>query len=535
MAYHLFKRLQKASASKESKPKNENRTQDIQRWLKDIHDVLNKDIVEDNNNERPDDAISLSDYLSVINQVVKYTENAKSGRNSKGEIISGKSGTNEQKEQSDKINDVDLEDEHLATSRIKNFCKLMGVISVFEKLKSERAATPTVATAGSNENTNANTSGALETGDGPHGPEARRRKADLMEQNGVWSLLEEIILNSAEYLNKIICLDKEMFQKKSVKINCNKLKRYINYLNVFFEDTNQGQLLFRIIHVQLESSKFITYELVLLLQKLYIYDNVNFYFYVHHNIVFSNDVSSPYYYNLYGLRCFQILFHDAHSNNKGVHLQGQQKVAQSIYEQYRRVIQNLTKKKFFYPHLISYPFNCSEGKLSYKNKNEHYYINDKDEFCSIKSGKQFGSTLFSHEQDAEIKRLLKKLHHAQRWGEFLGQYDSCTAYSVSSDEQSTSDNALHGQGSRLPSSSSSALHEVTNQGNHNNSNEKGTKEDVSNGNLPSHTSSDDDNRHDDSCSYFSSDISNDLITVNKEIEEEGKKKKKKKFHFVKKI
>ncbi|ANQ05727.1 Uncharacterized protein PCOAH_00000660 [Plasmodium coatneyi] len=544
MAYHLFKRLQKASASKESKPKNENRTEDIERWLKDIHDVVDKDIVQDENNERDDDAISLSDYLSVINQVVKYTENAKSGRNSKGEIISGRSTTNEKKEQSDKINDVDLEDEQVATLRIKNFCKLMGVISVFEKLKSGHATTSTVGKA--NENVNANASGATDKEDGPRGAEARRRKVDLLQQNGVWTLLEEIILNSAEYLNKIISLDKDMFQKKSVKINCNKLKRYINYLNVFFEETNKCQLLFRVLHFQLESSTFITYELVLLLQKLYIYDNVNFYFYVHHNIAFSNDVSSPYYYNLYALRCFQILFHDRHSNKNGVHLQGQQKVAQRIYEQYKRVIHNLRKGKFFYPHLISYPFNCSEDKLSYKKKNEHYYINEKDEFCSIKSGKKFASALFLHEEDAEVKRLLKKLHHAQRWGELQDQYDSCATYSASSNEQSTSDNALQGQSgrmfkergglaksdgasssARLPSSCSSALHEATNRGKQNNSNENDQKGETPNGNLPPQSSSDEDSQNEESCSYFSSDISNDFITVNEEIDEENKKKKKK--------
>ncbi|CAG9484738.1 unnamed protein product [Plasmodium vivax] len=549
MAYHLFKRLQKASTSKESKPKNESRTEDIERWLKDIHDVVDKDIVQDENNERPDDAIPLSDYLSVVNQVVKYTENVKSGRNSKGEIVAVRSGTNERKEQSDKINDVDLEDEHVATSRIKNFCKLMGVITVFERLRSG----PTAAA-----NANANASAA------PDREETRRRKADLLEQNGVWSLLEEIILNSAEYLNKIICLDKDMFQKKNVKINCNKLKRYVNYLNVLFEGANNGQLLFRIFHFQLESSTFIIYELVLLLQKLYIYDNVNFYFYVHHNVAFSNDVSSPYYYNLYALRCFQILFHDGYANN-AVHSQGKQKIVQKVYEQYMRILHNLRKRKFFYPHLISYPFNCSEAKLSYKSKNEHYYINEKDEFCSIKSGKKFGSALFLHEEDAEIKRRLKKLHHAERWGEFQGQYDSCSAYSASSDEQSTSDNALQGKGSRtlkekglpksdgasssarLPSSCSAALHEAANEGKQNgsngNSNENGNansngnrndnrnddsgKGGTPNGNPPPHTSTDEDNSNEESCSYFSSDISNDFITVNEEMEEEKKKKKKK--------
>ncbi|OTN68745.1 Uncharacterized protein PKNOH_S01014000 [Plasmodium knowlesi] len=514
--------LQKASTSKESKPKNENRTEDIERWLKDIHEVVDKDIVQDNNNEKEDDIISLSDYLSVINKVVKYTENAKSGRDSKGEIISGKSGTNEKKEQSNKINNVDLEDEHMATLRIKNFCKLMGVISLFEKLKSVRCATSTVAKESENANANANGSGATDKQDGLHGEEARRHKAEVLEQNGVWTLLEEIILNSAEYLNKIICLDKDMFQKKCVKINCNKLKRYINYLNLFFEETNKCQLLFRILHLQLENSKFITYELVLLLQKLYIYDNVNFYLYVHHNIAFSNHVSSPYYYNLYGLRCFQILFHDRHSNMNGVNLQEQQKVAEKIYERYKRVIHNLRRRRFFYPHLISYPFNCSEEKLSYKKKNENYYINDKDEFCSIKSGKIFSSALFLDEEDAEIRRLLKKLHHEQRWDEFHGQYDSFTDYSASSNEQSISDHALQGQtgrmfkekggcpksdgaasSPRLPSSCSSAFHEVTKQRKKNNSNE----------NLPSHSSTDEDNQNEESSAYFSSDISNEFITI----------------------
>ncbi|GAW78907.1 hypothetical protein, conserved [Plasmodium gonderi] len=561
MAYHLFRRLQQASV-KENKPKHEKPREDIEKWLKNIFDVLDKNLVQDECKEESNDMILISDYITVVNNVLKFTENAKNGKNSKDGITHGK---DEELGKSDKINDVDMDDEHMAISRIKQFCKILGIVHIFEKLKKgssapSQSSSCAVTTSGSS--VRVDQEDASKQID-----DEKKNKLNEFEKNNLWRLFEDIILNSLEFLNKIICLNKDMFHKKNLKIDCNILKRYVNYLNVLLKETNNSELLFRIFNFELENSIFIMYEIVLLLQKLYTYDNINLYLCPYDNVVYSDDVSSPYYYNLYDIKCFQILYHEYYFENK-VNLNEKNQFCGKFYEKYNIIIKNLRKKKYFYPHLINFPFNYSETRLTYKDKNEHYYINKENEFFSISTNKKFRSSVLLHDDDAdvEIKKNLKKLNYTQECSKFKAEYDSCTSLSVYSNDLNTSEDNTDFKTVRteegkiiksddtlssvLPSSSTNAafiepviqtkwngkydVDENGKSGTNNNYKDHTSSRCASKQKSKIYSSEDDEDATDGD--YFCSDISNNFITANEELDDlnnnnNNSKKKKKKVQF----
>lgn len=63
-------------------------------------------------------------------------------------------------------------------------------------------------------------------------------------KNNVFVIFEDIFLNSLEILNKLLSLNKDMFLKKNIKIDCNQLKEYINNINILLTETNNGELFF---------------------------------------------------------------------------------------------------------------------------------------------------------------------------------------------------------------------------------------------------------------------------------------------------
>ncbi|KAI4841210.1 hypothetical protein MKS88_000447 [Plasmodium brasilianum] len=501
MAYHLFKKLQRVS-SKDSKPKNENKNEDINKWLKNIQDILSKNVVDNDSNESVDDnVINITDYLITINNIVKYTEQVKNRK-------------------------IDyFDDENTVILLIKQFCKILNIIHVFEKLKRV-------------DNVDHDDDGNKDD---------IKKKITILTKNNVWTLLEEIILNSSEVLNKIICLNKDMFHKKNIRIDCNKLKTYVNYLNTLFKETNNCDLLFSIFYFDFENSIFIIYELILLLQKIYIYDNINFYFYLYDNIIYCENTKSAYYYNLYSLKCFQILYHE-HYSESNINAKEQNNFAQKIHEQYMLIISNLRKNKLHYVNYLNYPLNYSEDKLIYKNKNENYYINEQKEFNSISTNKKFRSFIFFDAEDEAIQKNLKKLEYTKRLYEFLVEYDSYSSSSLSSDvnvdtynsvsrisgrnkgnktEKDKKKNTSVELSSGYDYSTSSFVH------NYGSGEKNGSKENKSkNSNLDnfenqSNTSNSSfENKNNESYCYCSSDISSNFITVDEEYEEYEEEKKK---------
>ncbi|SBT30383.1 conserved Plasmodium protein, unknown function [Plasmodium ovale wallikeri] len=477
-------KLQKVS-SKESKPKNENKNEDIDKWLKNVHDVVDKDVIENDSNETYDDGVvDINNYLTTLNNIVKYTEKVKT------------------------IKSDDLDNENTIIAHIKQFCKILNIIHVLEKLKKD------------NDN-----------------DDKKKKKNDILTKNNVWDLFEEIILNSSEVLNKIVCLNKDMFHKKSLRIDCNKLKRYVNYLNTLFKETNNCDLLFRIFYFEFENPIFVMYELVLLLQKMYIYDNINFYFYLYDNIVYSDNVNSSYYYNLYSLKCFQILYSEFYTESN-VNLKEQSDFVKKLYEQYMLIINRVRKGKLLYAHYVNFPFNYSDEKLIYKNKNEKYYINEKKEFYSIPTNKKFSSSLFFDEDDDTIKKNLKKLQQSKKLQNFIEENDSCVSSSVTSDWDIGSD--CSGNTFSVANHGSNETEEVG-QGEgsqmENRVNEVGNTEvkvysaencpgSVEVGSFRTNdNSASSSSESKENCDYFSSDVSSNFLSVNEEFDDDKKNKK----------
>ncbi|SBS79853.1 conserved Plasmodium protein, unknown function [Plasmodium ovale] len=484
MAYHLFKKLQKVS-SKESKPKNENRNEDIDTWLRNVHDVVDKDVIENDSNETYDnDVVDINNYLTTLNNIIKYTEKVKT------------------------VKSDDLDNENTIIAHIKQFCKILNIIHVLEKLKKD------------NDN-----------------DDKKKKKNDILTKNNAWDLFEEIILNSSEILNKIVCLNKDMFHKKSLRIDCNKLKRYVNYLNTLFKETNNCDLLFSIFYFEFENPIFVMYELVLLLQKMYIYDNINFYFYLYDNIVYSDNVSSSYYYNLYSLKCFQILYSEFYSESN-VNLKEQSDFVRKLYEQYMLIINRVRKGKLLYVHYVNFPFNYSDEKIIYKNKNEKYYINEKKEFYSIPTNKKFSSSLFFDEDDDTIKKNLKKLQQSKKLHDFIEENDSCVSSSVTSDLDIGSD--YSGNTFSVANHGSNETEE-NGQGKgsqmDNRTNEVGNTEvkvysaenclgsvEVGSFRINDKSASSSDESK-ENCDFFSSDVSSNFLSVNEEFDDDKKSKK----------
>ncbi|CRG98038.1 conserved Plasmodium protein, unknown function [Plasmodium gallinaceum] len=467
MAYHLFKKLQKSN-SKENKINNENKNEDIEKWLKYVHDLNNKDVVDSLLNEsNKDNIIIIDECKTYTNNILMYTEKIKNIKN-------------------------DFDNENSSISYIKQFCKILNIINVYEKLKSNK------------------------------------KKFEILTKNNILNLFEEIILNCLEILNKIICLNKDMFHKKSLKIDCNKLKTYINKLNILFKETNNCDLLFSIFSFENNNSIFILYDLILLLQKIYIYDNINFYFYLYDNIFYSNNINS-YFFNLYSLKCFQILYHDYYSESQ-LNLKEQNNFVQKIYDHYLLIINNLRKNKFLYINYLNFPFNYSDENLTYKNKNENYYINENEEFFSITTKKKFRSYLFY--EDDIIKKNLKKLEYYKKIDMLKTAYNSQS--SLPSNENTCNEIiSKHKKKIQKDKIDKSNIN-IYNSDHSSNSNKKKSefnqnKEDIlknqklTNSEIQINSTSDEDKY--ENYNYFSSDISSNFISIDEDFDEEKKKKK----------
>ncbi|CDU17435.1 conserved Plasmodium protein, unknown function [Plasmodium yoelii] len=523
MAYHLFKKLQKVS-SKESRINKENANDGIDKWLKDLNDIVDKTIVDDSDDEGnnlPDKnyVVNIKEYLKTVNKILTHSEKIK---NKKGE---------------------EFKNEKINISYIKEFCKILTTCSsLLNKLKTEK-----------------------------------KKESEILQKNNIWDMFEEIILNSSEVLNKIICLNKDMFHKKNIRIDCNELKIYINYLNILFKETHNCDILFDVFYLEFENSIFIKYEIILLLQKLYIYDNINFYFYLYENIVYSDNINSCYYYNLFCVKFFQILYSDYYTEgtssnssnhinkiNNNINLNDQNKIVTNLHEQCMLIINKLRKGKYYYTDYINYPFNYSSDKIIYKNKNDNYYINENKEFHSIPLNKTFKSYIFNHANDFVIQKKLKTIDHKSSLYELatdshdLSRSGSSCSYSddintnlksvenegenktkignkndadisiISENIRRPYQNEKQEKGNSIKDCSNISSFNINSQSgsNKNNFNE-GEKNNIENINVNNDNDrSSNDNPNEDSLYYFSSDVSNDIISVNEEFDEEKKKKKK---------
>ncbi|CRG98402.1 conserved Plasmodium protein, unknown function [Plasmodium relictum] len=469
MAYHFFKKLQKTS-SKENKLNYENKNENIERWLKCILDINNKNVVDNILDEsNKDNIIIVDEYKTYVNNILKYTEKIKNIKN-------------------------DFDNENTNISYIKQFCKILNIISVYEKLKNNK------------------------------------KEYEILTKNNIFNLFEEIILNCLEILNKLTCLNKDMFHKNNVKIDCNKLKIYINNLNVLFKETNNCDLLFSIFYFENDNSIYILYDLILLLQKIYIYDNINFYFYLYDNIFYSNNINS-YYFNLYSLKCFQILYNDYYYESK-LNLKEQNNFVKKMYDHYLLIINNLRKKKFLYINYLNFPFNYSEESLIYKNKNENYYINENEEFFSITTNKKFRSYIFC--EDKIIQKNLKKLEYSKKLDMLKAAYDSQNSFfsdhytdsgSISEYKKKLQEDKIDNDKLDISSfSNSSNYNEEKSELNH-------VKEDMlkdkklKNLEIQDDSTSSSDDDKNESRYYLSSDLSSNFISFDEEFDEEKKKKK----------
>ncbi|SCM20729.1 conserved Plasmodium protein, unknown function [Plasmodium berghei] len=523
MAYHLFKKLQKVS-NKESRINKENPNDGIDKWVKDLNDIVDKTIVDDSDddgNNFPDKyyVVNIKEYLKTVNKIVTHSEKIK---NKKGD---------------------EFKNEKINISYIKEFCKILNTCSsLLNKLKTEK-----------------------------------KKESEILKKNNIWDMFEEIILNSSEVLNKIICLNKGMFHKKNIRIDCNEFKIYINYLNILFKETHNCDILFDVFYLEFENSISIKYEIILLLQKLYIYDNINFYFYLYENIVYSDNINSCYYYNLFCVKFFQILYSDYYTEgtnsnssihinkiNNNINLNDQNKIVTNLHEQCMLIINKLRKGKYYYTDYINYPFNYSSDKIIYKNKNDNYYINENKEFHSIPLNKTFKSYIFDHANDFIIQKKLKTIDKKSNLYELatdshdLSRFGSSCSYS---DDINTNFKSVENEGKnktkignkndadisiiseniRRPyqnekQEKSNSIKDCSNISSFNinsqfgskknnfNEAEKNNIENINTNNGNARSSNDDPNE--DSLYYFSSDISNDIISVNEEFDEEKKKKKK---------
>ncbi|SCM20726.1 conserved Plasmodium protein, unknown function [Plasmodium chabaudi chabaudi] len=526
MAYHLFKKLQKVS-SKESRVNKENVNDGLDKWLKDLNDIVDKTIVDDSDddgNNFPDNnyVVNIKEYLKTVNKIVTHSEKVK---NKKPD---------------------ELKNEKINISHIKEFCKILTTCnSLLNKLKTEK-----------------------------------KKENEILQKNNIWDIFEEIILNSSEVLNKIICLNKDMFHKKNIRIDCNEFKIYINYLNTLFKETHNCDILFDVFYLEFENSIFIKYEIILLLQKLYIYDNINFYFYLYENIVYSDNINSCYYYNLFCVKFFQILYSEyytegASSNssnhinkiNNNINLNDQSKLVTNLHDQYMLIINKIRKGKYYYTDYINYPFNYSNDKIVYKNTNDNYYINENKEFHSIPLNKTFKSYIFNHDNDFIIQKKLKTVDQKSNLYELvtdshdLSRSGSSASYSddintnlkyvenegknkTKIGNKNDADTSIISENIRRPHqnekqeksnsikdcSNASSININPQSGSNRNIFNEGDKNNIENINTNSdnaRSSNDDPNK--DSVYYFSSDVSNDIISVNEEFD--GEKKKKKKIDF----
>lgn len=377
MAYHLFKKLQKVS-SKENKQKNEKKNDDIDEWIKYLNENSKKEklLEERDSDTSKDDKNSsyINEYVEYLNKVLKYTECIKN----KKDIEENRNETNK-----DDIYGMNNEDEHTKikinmninmnddidkgcsynvnnkSPYIKKICKILYIIEIYNNFKNDS------------------------------------NKCDICIKNNVFVIFEDIFLNSLEILNKLLSLNKDMFLKKNIKIDCNQLKEYINNINILLTETNNGELFFSLFFLEAENSSsiFLIYEIILILQKIYIYDNINFYLYVHNNIIYSNNVNSSYYYNIYSLKCLQILYHDYYKDKTQIYDEDLNIYATKLYHEYLILLNNIKKNKIMYLEYISIFFNenpnmnedllndniknkndLHEEQYVYKTKTKSYYI-----------------------------------------------------------------------------------------------------------------------------------------------------------------
>ncbi|SOV12802.1 conserved Plasmodium protein, unknown function [Plasmodium gaboni] len=417
MAYHLFKKLQKVS-SKENKQKNEKKNDDIDEWIKYLNENSKKEILlEDDNNISKDDKNSsyINEYVNYLNKILKHTECIKNKKDIE---------ENDNKYNKDDINNINNENEHTniymddninkdcnynsnnKSIYIKKFCNILNIIDIYNNFKNDE------------------------------------NKYDICNKYNVFDIFEDIFLNCLEILNKFLSLNKDMFLKKNIKIDCNELKEYINNINILLKETNNGELFFSLFSLQTDNSSFIflIYEIILILQKIYIYDNINFYLYLHNNIIYSNKVNSSYYYNIYSLKCLQILYHDYYKDKTQVYEEDSNIYATKLYDQYLMLLNNIRKNKIMYLEYISIFFNenpnmndniknkiyiSPQQQYVYKNRTKNYYFNENNnDFFSIPANKSFSSKLFISHQNKELERILRKLNNIKKWNNKILMYNN---------------------------------------------------------------------------------------------------------------